>query len=172
MNNLWTQIIIFFILGLIFGSIVNYLIYKLSETKDNTIFTKGISTDVITFTKDYQEILTIQLGEKAPYLVIHESSSYKVLNHHWTIFDIKSLIGSLNDQDYSVLLEYRSLCIEDDSLNKPRIILSKEFIINNHSNPLIISTLISNQVEYIHNMFYGEVDHHIIIQLSPLKSTS
>ena len=25
---------------------------------------------------------------------------------------------------------------------------------------------------YIHNMFYGEVDHLIIIQLSPLKSTT
>ncbi len=169
MNNLWIQIIIFFILGLIFGSIVNY---KSSESKDNTIFTKGISTDVITFTKDYQEILTVQLGEKAPYLVTHESLFCKILVHYWTISDIKKIIESLNDQDYSVLLEYVSLDIENNSLNNPKIILSKEFIINNHSNPLIISTLISKQVEYIHNMFYGEVDHHIIIWLSPLKSTS
>jgi hypothetical protein len=58
------------------------LIYKLSESKDKIIFTKGISTDAITFTKDYQEILTVQLGENAPYLVTHERSFCKVLVYH------------------------------------------------------------------------------------------
>jgi alpha-D-ribose 1-methylphosphonate 5-triphosphate synthase subunit PhnI len=48
-------------------------------SKDSTIFTKGISTDVITFTKDYQKILTIQLGDRSPYLVTHENSFCKVL---------------------------------------------------------------------------------------------
>jgi hypothetical protein len=172
MNNLWTQIIVFFIIGIIFGYIINYLIYRLSESKDKIIFTKGISTDAITFTKDYQEILTIQLGDRSPYLVTHENSFCKVLVSYWTVFDIKRLLESLNDQDYSVWLEYIALDadIQDNSLNNPRIILSKEFIINKHSNALIISTLISKQVEYIHDMFGGEVDHHITIWLSPLKS--
>lgn len=137
MHNLWFEITIYFLLGVISFFIVNYLIYKLSESKDKIIFTKGISTDVITFTKDYQEILTARLGENAPYFVTHDISFSYILAHHWTIFDIKKWLESLNDQDYSILLEFVGKSVEGYALNNPRIILSKEFIINNSFNVII-----------------------------------
>jgi YbbR domain-containing protein len=64
MNNLWFQIIISFLLGAILFFIIEYFSYKFFEKKNKTIFTQGISDNEITFTKDYQEILTAQLGEK------------------------------------------------------------------------------------------------------------
>jgi hypothetical protein len=168
MNNLWFQIIISFLLGAILFFIIEYLSYKFFEKKNKTIFTQGISDNEITFTKDYQEILTAQLGEKTPYHVIHEKVFCKVLYFHWTIFDIKNILESLKDQDYAISLEYIGLDIDPISINKPRIILSKEFIINKHSNPIIISSLISNQVKYIHNILGVEVDHCIMMWFSPL----
>lgn len=92
----------------------------------------------------------------------------KVLYFHWTIFDIKNILESLKDQDYAISLEYIGLDIDPISINKPRIILSKEFIINKHSNPIIISSLISNQVKYIYNILGVEVDHCIMMWFSPL----
>jgi hypothetical protein len=60
-------------------------------------------------------------------------------------------------------LEYASIKPKELYTNNPRIILSNEFIVNKNSNPLIISSLISNQTDFIHNMFDGEVDHYIFI---------
>jgi hypothetical protein len=173
MNNLWFQIISCFLLGAIFFFIIEYFFYKFFEKENKIIFTPGISDNVITFTKDYQEILTAQLGEKAPYHVIHEKGFCKVLYFHWTISDIKTLIESLKDQDYAISLEYIGLDKDHinkpiDPINNPRIILSTEFIINKHSNPIIISSLISQQVKFINNIFGVEVDHYIMMWFSPL----
>ena len=148
MHNLLFQFAIYFLSGVIFWLIVDYLIYKLSGSKEKIIFTEGISTDVITFTEDYKEILTARLGENNPYYVTPEKSSYYILVQHWTIFDIKKWFELLNnDQDYVISIEFVSKSIEGYPQNKPKIILSNEFVINKHSSPLLISSLISNKLD-------------------------
>jgi hypothetical protein len=79
MNNFLFEIILSFLFGIIFFLIVEYLIYKFSERKIDIIFTNDISSESITFVKDYQEILTGQLGENTPYHVIRETTFCKAL---------------------------------------------------------------------------------------------
>ena len=117
-----------FILGFIFFFIIEYLVFRYSITQNSIIYTKGISTDIITYTHDYQELLSVRLGENMGYFVIKDRAEYIVLHSHWSIFDIKDWIESLIDQDFSVIIEF---VIKTEEVNKPRVILSKEFMINN-----------------------------------------
>ena len=57
------DILIAFILGVLFFFLVNYCIFKLSKTNSRTVFTNGISTEVITFRNNYQEILSSKLNK-------------------------------------------------------------------------------------------------------------
>ncbi len=56
-------ILIAFILGVLFFFLVRYCIFKLSKTNSQTVFTNGISTEVITFRNNYQEILSSKLNK-------------------------------------------------------------------------------------------------------------
>lgn len=58
--------------------------------------------------------------------------------------------------------------------NNPVIILSKEFMVNNTSNPLVISSLIKLQLEKVYNMFNSETsnDHFILIKYTELTASN
>jgi len=57
--------------------------------------------------------------------------------------------------------------------NYPRIILSNEFMVNKYSDPVIISTLLSKELENLYNMVDGEYNenHYIIIQYTLLTAS-
>src|ERR1700751_1608641 len=56
-------ILISFILGVLFFFLVNYCLLKFSNSNSQMIFTKGISTEVITFRNNYHEILSSKLNK-------------------------------------------------------------------------------------------------------------
>jgi hypothetical protein len=151
--NFLFDILIYFILGFLFFFIIDISLFKYFESIDNIIFTKGISTNEITFTSDYQELLSVRLGNDAGYFVTYGKPYYHILTSSWIIFDIKNWIDSLTQQDYAVTIEL----ISKDKLglfpNNPRVILTREFMLNNYSDPILISSLISSQTENIYEMF-------------------
>jgi len=174
MDFLFTYLIPF-ILGSLVVFIIKFLIYKYSKSENSIIFTKDISTNVITFTKDYQEILTTRLGDDTDYFITYGTQYYYFLTSDWTIFDVKSWLNSLSDQDYAITIELISNNSEEIFPSHHRVILSKEFIVNKHSNPLIISTLISNGVENIYNMFNHSnknKNHYILIKYTILMTSN
>jgi hypothetical protein len=61
----------------------------------------------------------------------------------------------------------------DSTQNNPRIILTKEFMVNNYSDPIIISSLISSQIENIYEMFCIDDanDHFIVVHYRALIAT-
>jgi hypothetical protein len=82
-------------------------------------------------------------------------------------------LGSINNQDYAVTFELISKTPDNLLSNYPRIILSNEFIINKDSNPAIISTLLSNQLRNVYDMFDSENkdNHYIVIKYTALIAT-
>jgi hypothetical protein len=142
MNTLF-NILISFILGIISFLVIEYLFYRFYKNKNHILYTDGISQKSITYNYNYQELLTARLGIKSPYVVIIDNKYNLILPYFWSIFDIKKWLESLNNQDFSVVIEF---CLNDDLiLERPRIILTNEFMVNNLSDPIIISTLISTQ---------------------------
>jgi hypothetical protein len=51
-----------------------------NETK--IVFTEGISTNIITFTEDYQELLSSQITDGINYHINYEKTDYYTLSHH------------------------------------------------------------------------------------------
>jgi hypothetical protein len=172
--NFIFELIIYFILGALFFFIIDIISFKYFETYDNIILTKGISTDEITFTNDYQELLSIRLGNDVGYYVTYGKSGCHILLHYWSVFDIKNWIDSLNEQDYAVTIELISKDKAGLYLNNPRVILSGEFMVNRYSDFTLISSLLSSQIENFYKVFNieNEVDHYIIIHYISLRATS
>jgi hypothetical protein len=77
--NFIFELIISFILGALFFFIIDLSVFKYFERKDNIILTKGISTNEITFTNDYQELLSVRLGNDAGYFVTYSETYYHIL---------------------------------------------------------------------------------------------
>lgn len=167
-----------FIWGLIFIIMIIIIYYFLSTVKRNNenkiVFTKGISTDIITFTEDYQDLLSSKITDGINYYIVYEKTDYYSLPHHWTIFDIKSWLDSLNEQDYAVTFHLSCVPSQELYYNTPEIILTNEFMVNKSSNPILISVMLYQQLEYFYNSFnvaYYE-NHTIQIRYNGLTSTS
>lgn len=83
---------------------------------------------------------------------------------HWTLFNIKDWLESLNEQDYAVTFHLSCVPSEELYYNTPEIILTKEFIVNKTSNPNLISVLLYQQLDYFYNSFnMGYYDNHSIL---------
>ena len=166
------EILISFILGNLFFFLVKYCLFNYYSAETQYLFTKGISTDKITFIKYYQEILISRLGIDEKYSVSAVTEYLWILSPQWTIFDIKKWIESLEEQDYVVTIEIISK--QKPIMNSPRIMLSREFIMNSESNPLIISSLIKNQFDELCKIFYiidHDENYFILIRYTSLKIT-
>ena len=146
---------------------------KFSNTNSRIIFTNGISSQEITYTSDYQELLSVRLGNDAGYFVTYGKPFCHILPPYWSIFNIKDWLELLEEQDYAVTIELISKDKVGLFPNNPRVILTREFIVNNYSNPIIISSLISSQIANIYEMFNinDEVDHYILIHYRLLMPT-
>jgi uncharacterized protein YneF (UPF0154 family) len=161
-------LILFFILGFL---VIKYLSQKYFKKYDKIIFSEGISIDTITFTKDYQKLLSERLDNHPNYFILFDKTYYHILNSYWTLFDIIDWLKSIEVQDYAVTFELISKT--SDELIYPKIILTNEFIVNKESNPVIISSLLSNQLENIYNMFDAEYkeNHYILIRYTALTAS-
>lgn len=62
-NCINLDFILWFILGVLFFFLIKYYLLKLSNNNSRTVFTNGISTEVITFRNNYQEILSSKLNK-------------------------------------------------------------------------------------------------------------
>jgi hypothetical protein len=158
-----------FFLGFIF--IVKYL--TSIKKHDKIVFSEGISTNEITFTKDYQKLLSERLGNHPNYFIVYGKTYYHILNSYWTLFDIIDWLKFIEIQDYAVTFELISNTSNDLSSIYPKIILTNEFIVNMQSNPVIISSLLSNQLENVYNMFDSEYNenHYILIRYTVLTAS-
>lgn len=170
------EINIDFIWGLIFIIMILIIYYFLSTIKRNNgnkiVFTEGISTNIITFTEDYQDLLSSKITDGVNYHIIYEKPDYYTLPHHWTLFDIKDWLDSLNVQDYAVTFHLSCLPSQELYYNTPDIILTNEFMVNKSSNPALISVLLYQQLDFFYNSFnvgYYE-NHSIIIRYKPLTA--
>jgi hypothetical protein len=170
--NFIFELIISFILGFLFFFIIDIISFKYFETYENIILTKGISTDEITYTNDYIELLSVRLGYDAGYHVTYGKSDCHILLHYWSIFDIKNWIESLNEQDYAVTFEIIPKDKAGLYLNNPRVILTREFMVNRYSDFTLISSLLSSQLLNFCKMFSieNDVDHYIIIHYKLLTA--
>jgi len=172
MTQLWFDIIISFIFGVLFILTIEFLYSKLYKKENEILFTKDISTDKITFTSDYQELLTSRLENKSAYDVTFYETYYHILVSTWNVFNVKDWLDKLSNQDYVVSIYI--ILKNSDGLytTDPRILLSNEFMVNNQSNPSTISTLISNRLKNLYEMFDSEENgsYYLLIQYSPLKA--
>jgi hypothetical protein len=80
--NLLFNIIIAYILGVILFFLVNYCFLKFSKIKNSSIFTNGISSEIITFKDNYQEILSSKLNRDDEGYFIDFGSVNKVILKH------------------------------------------------------------------------------------------
>ncbi len=144
------------------------------ENKENIVFTKGISTKEITFCKDYQKLLSSEMENNLKYYIVFTYTYSHILNSCWTIFDITEWLESINKQDYSVTFELISKTQDNLLSNYPRIILSNEFIVNKQSNPVLISSFLSNQLRNVYEMFDSENkdNHYIVIKYTALIAST
>lgn len=156
--NFIYNILIAFILGLLSPILIDYLIFKFFLYKP--VFTKGISTDVITFTEDYHEILISKLENDESYSIISKRIYHWFLSSKWIIFDIKNWLENLEAQDYVVIFEI--------IYSNSRIILTKEFVVNNESNSVTISSYITKQFNKISHIIDKNEKYTILITYSPL----
>ena len=136
------DLILIFLFLLMIIIILRNKILNYFRKSDNLFFTDGISVNEITFTKDYQDILSKRLGDSPPYSIIYWKTEYHDLVDNWTLFDILEWFKKLEDQDYVVNIEVISL-----KHKYCRIFLNNEFIVNSSSNPVMISTYLSNQLK-------------------------
>jgi hypothetical protein len=163
LDHIWIS----FILGLLFLLLVNY--YILTKSNSQMIFTKGISTEVITFRKNYQQVLSSKLnkGDRGFFINFGEIQNL-ILRHGWTEEVIKVWLDSLNDQDYSVTIEI----LTDLTVIRPDwILFSKEFIVNYNSNPILITLLINDQLLELYNTIDIYSHYSIVIHYIPLTKT-
>jgi hypothetical protein len=60
-----------FLISIIFAVVlfilIDYFTLKFSDSNNNSLFTKGISTNIITFSNNYQEILKCRSDNDAGY---------------------------------------------------------------------------------------------------------
>ena len=167
MKNLIIQAIIAFISGVLFYLLVDYLINKFNENKKISIFTNDISTNQITYTQDYQKILTDKLDDNIGYDIVSNTKLYYVLPDIWTVVDIKDWMGTLVECDYSVIIEMKPKSNNHAFLEETRIVVDKEFIINWNSNPSLISNYILDLTERVFN-YTKSKDYYIIIHYKSL----
>jgi hypothetical protein len=157
-----------FLISLIFGYflflLVNYLTFKLNITQSKSLYTNDISTNIITFTENYQEILSIRLNNDSGFFVTIDEAFRLFLTHQWGIYDIKTWLESLGQRDYAVTIEFIAYNSDISLTNRPRIILSKEFMVNKDSDPLLISNFLIDQLNVLYNLFDIENnENHIIL---------
>jgi hypothetical protein len=164
-------ILIFIIILLIIYHFKSWL--KRNNEKSKIVFTKGISSDIITFTKDYQDLLSSKITDGIGYHIVYEKTDYYILSYHWTLFDIKDWLDSLNEQDYAVTFHLTSVPSQELYYNTPKTILTNEFIINKSSNPALISKLLYQQLEYFGNIFNSDYNenHFILIRYTVLTAS-
>jgi len=63
--------------------IIYYFLSTVKRNNENKIvFTKGISTDIITFTEDYQDLLSSKITDGINYYIVYEKTDYYSLPHH------------------------------------------------------------------------------------------
>lgn len=173
-SGLEKDINIDFIWGLIFITMILIIYYFLSTVKRNNenkiVFTEGISTNIITFTEDYRDLLSSKITDGINYDIDYENPEYYSLPHHWTFFDIKDWLNSLNEQDYAVTFHLSCVPSQELYYNTPEIILTNEFMVNKFSNPNLISVLLYQQLDYFYNSFnMGYYENHIVkIKYQPL----
>jgi hypothetical protein len=103
--NISLELLLYFFLGFPFFFLVKYLSFRFMKNHENIVFTKGISSTEITFTRDYQELLRIRLGEDPSYFIIYKNTYNHILNSYWTIFHIIDWLVSLEEQDYAVTFD-------------------------------------------------------------------
>lgn len=144
-----------------------------NNDKSKIVFTEGISSNIITYTEDYQDLLSSKITDGINYHIVYEKPDYYTLPHHWTLFNIKDWLDTLNEQDYAVT--FHLCCIPSQELyyNTPDIILTNEFMVNKSSNPALISVLLYQQLDYFYNSFnvgYYE-NHTIVIRYKALNAT-
>jgi len=170
--NLFDLLLAFF-LGFLFFFLVNYLRSLYFENHQKIAFTKGISTDAITFTRDYQELLSSRLGDDPDYDIIYKDTYNHILTSSWTLFDIKDWLDLIDEQDYAVSFHLVLKTSEGLFLNYPKFILSDEFIVNKLSNPVIVSTFLSTQQENTYNLFNSDYNEnqYIVIQYTNLMAS-
>lgn len=163
-----------FIFWLIIISILVILILKILQwylnKEERIVFTKGISSSEITYTRDYQELLISRIGNESNYDILYKKTYYHVLNYDWTVFDIIDWLNSLDEQDYATTFSLVTKTSDELFSNYPRIILSNEFMLNKNSNPVIISSLLSIELDNLYNMFDAEYNdnHYILIKYTAL----
>jgi hypothetical protein len=172
-DNINLDYILWLILFLILALILKKLSFRFFKKNENIVFTKGISTNEITFTTDYQELLRCRLGDGLSYDIIYKNTYYHILNPYFTLFDIIEFLKSLDEADYAITFELISKTSDGLFLNYPRIILSKEFMLNKCSDPVLISRLLSTELENIYRMFDAEDNekHYIRIQYTHLTAS-
>jgi|HubBroStandDraft_2_1064218.scaffolds.fasta_scaffold59268_2 hypothetical protein len=175
-NAINLDFILWFIL---FFMVILLIIYHLksrvkrNNEKSKIVFTKGISSDIITFTEDYQDLLSSKITDGIGYHILYGKTDYYTLSYHWTLFDIKDWLDSLNEQDYAVTFHLTSVPSQELYYNSPKTILTNEFIINKSSNPVLISTLLYQQLEYFCNIFNSDYNenHFILIRYTVLTAS-
>lgn len=167
----------YFIWGIIFIMmilIIYYILFRVKRNNENKIvFTEGVSTNIITFTQDYQDLLSSKITDGINYDIIYDSHLYYTLPHHWTLFDIKDWLDTLNEQDYAVTFHLSCVPSQELYYNTPEIILTNEFVANKSSNPALISVLLYQQLDFFYNSFnvaYYE-NHFILIRYRSLKAS-
>jgi hypothetical protein len=55
---------------------------KRNNEKSKIVFTKGISSDIITFTEDYQDLLSSKITDGIGYHIVYEKTDYYTLSYH------------------------------------------------------------------------------------------
>jgi hypothetical protein len=55
---------------------------RVKTNNENIVFTKGISTDIITFTEDYQDLLSSKITDGIGYHIVYEKTDYYTLSYH------------------------------------------------------------------------------------------
>jgi hypothetical protein len=80
MTNFYIDILIAFISGVIVFSLIEYLAYKYTKNPEGFPYTKDITTNVITFTKDYQELLISRLGNDTGYDILYGRTYHYTFN--------------------------------------------------------------------------------------------
>jgi hypothetical protein len=171
-NGINLDLILWLILFIVILLIIYHFKFwvKTNNEKSKIVFTKGISTDIITFTEDYQDLLSSKITDGIGYHLVYEKTDYYTLSYHWTLFDIKDWLDSLEEQDYAVTFHLTSVPSQELYYNTPKTILTNEFIINKSSNPALISTLLYQQLEYFCNIFNSDYNenHFILIRYTVL----
>ena len=132
-------IILPFILGFLIFTLIQFLIFRKSE---EIIFTQNITTNKITFTKDYQKLLSETAINN--YDIIYKETTYFILNSKWSILEIVSWLNSLEEQDYAVT--FHLIQTTSEEINSK--VINDEFIVNPLSDSIIISRFLTSLLDH------------------------